>query len=575
MLKPALPQKPLPPALERLKATCDVCWRALVEPVASTPPQHVSRSRLLSFLLLIFPLPYALLLLLPLFGETYREFGLLSIPLLALAYVLNRRGRYLIAATISTGFLAVSPYALLLSWGVHSPEQVTMALIWSVISIIGGYLLFPLAGAAITAGLSVLPVLLLPIVHPSITPDSIAYVLFFIMATAALIVLSAFVRSLERARLSAQSSALVESDERYRVLFETSSEGIVLMDKGVVVDANPAFEAISGYALDELRGMDRLLLYAPEERDHYREPLGDVLPKQPYEARGIRKDGTRYWAQVQIKRVTYRGQSMIAALVTDITERRTAEEQLLALAVEREKVNVLQRFIGDVSHDLRTPLSVIRTNAYLLPRIDDIDKRQKVADAIEHETTRLQQMIEDLLDLSRLDKADTARYRFIIGSCNAAVSEAVEEMRTLALQKRHSLHADLAEDLRPIGYDRDEFKRMLKHLLHNAIAYTPEGGAITVTTRNSDGQVEIMVSDTGMGIAPADQPLVFERFYRADQARSASTGGVGVGLTIARKIAQAHGGTVDLSSEVDKGTMVRIRIPTMAQRSPGSAPVKA
>jgi signal transduction histidine kinase len=155
------------------------------------------------------------------------------------------------------------------------------------------------------------------------------------------------------------------------------------------------------------------------------------------------------------------------------------------------------------------------------------------------------------------------------------VSEVVEEMRTLALQKRHSLHADLAEDLRPIGYDRDEFKRMLKHLLHNAIAYTPEGGAITVTTRNSDGQVEIMVSDTGMGIAPADQPLVFERFYRADQARSASTGGVGVGLTIARKIAQAHGGTVDLSSEVDKGTMVRIRIPTMAQRSPGSAPVKA
>jgi signal transduction histidine kinase len=217
-----------------------------------------------------------------------------------------------------------------------------------------------------------------------------------------------------------------------------------------------------------------------------------------------------------------------------------------------------QRFVSDASHEIRAPLTVIQANLELLDRADAMtakDRREAIAET-RSEAARLARLVADLLALARADAGVQLSRRPV--EVDRLLMEAIGQARHLLNGQRLEIAA--IEPVTVIG-DADRLKQLLLVLFDNAARYTPPSGRITVALVRHDGFAEIMVTDTGIGIEAADIDRVFERFYRADPARSREPGGTGLGLPIARWIATQHNGTIDLESRPREGTTARIRLP--------------
>ena len=218
-----------------------------------------------------------------------------------------------------------------------------------------------------------------------------------------------------------------------------------------------------------------------------------------------------------------------------------------------------QDFISNVSHEIQSPLTSIGGFATLLKKNDLSDaERQRYAEIIEAESKRLSSLSDNLLKLSSLD--------------NNKVSLAIKEFRldkqlehialTLEPQwsaKNITLEADLPKLV--VSGDADLLSQLWMNLLHNAVKFTPEGGQISVVLTSGEKGATVIISDTGVGISPDDQIHIFERFYKADKARDRSLGGNGLGLSLAKKIVELHGGEIVVKSEIGKGTVFEIVLP--------------
>lgn len=217
-----------------------------------------------------------------------------------------------------------------------------------------------------------------------------------------------------------------------------------------------------------------------------------------------------------------------------------------------------QRFVSDASHEIRAPLTVIQANLELLDRPEGLapaDRREAIVEA-RKEAGRLARLVADLLALARADAGVQLRRQPV--ELDRLLMEAIGEARHLLDGQRLEITA--LEPMTVLG-DADRVKQLLLVLLDNAARYTPPSGRISVALGRDAGFAKITVADTGIGIAPDDIGRVFERFYRADRARSREPGGTGLGLPIARWIATQHKGTLDLESAPSEGTTARIRLP--------------
>jgi signal transduction histidine kinase len=229
-----------------------------------------------------------------------------------------------------------------------------------------------------------------------------------------------------------------------------------------------------------------------------------------------------------------------------------------AMARQEEALARQRRFVADASHELRTPLTSISGYAALLERKGLRD--QKVAGAsvkaILRSSRRMENLVEDLLCLAGGDEGVPMQPGY--QDLGAVAAEAVKTARAAAQGKVSIRYAPLASPVR-VNFDRTRIEQALAILLDNAVKYTPQGGEVTVSVSEHDSWVNLEVSDTGVGI-PKDQiPLIFERFYRTDEART--TGGSGLGLSIAWQIAEAHGGTIAVESKLDEGSTFVLRVP--------------
>jgi PAS domain S-box-containing protein len=253
----------------------------------------------------------------------------------------------------------------------------------------------------------------------------------------------------------------------------------------------------------------------------------------------------------------------IVALNQDLTERKRAEAQQIELAAERARMKVVERFAHDASHDLRTPLSIMQTSAYLLSKTNEPEKRQRHLDNLEAQIAHITRVLEDFLDLSRLDQITTALH---LEPCNLnlLLYGLRDEQQPLAAQKRHDIRLNLADHLPPVNGDETELWRAFRHLLINALNYTPDGGHISIVTCQQDSSAVVEVRDNGIGMSASQLPYIFERFYRADEARGTNTGGAGLGLTIAKKIIEAHKGKIEVESAPGEGSVFRVYLPIYA-----------
>lgn len=251
-------------------------------------------------------------------------------------------------------------------------------------------------------------------------------------------------------------------------------------------------------------------------------------------------------------------------LETRLTVPAAAELEQLAVSFNTvldrlgSALSTQRRFMADASHELRTPISIMRTAADVtLSRAarDEGEYREALA-AVSQQASRLTRLVDDMLVLAR---ADGGGYPVVLASVNLAalVSECVGEQRPRADDKGITVRTSLE----PVMLKGDEalLRRMLSNLLGNALKYTPRGGSIDVSLEREEGEVVLRVADTGPGIPAEDRERVFERFVRLDPARGA--GGAGLGLAIARWVAEAHSGRVRIVSSGSGGSVFAVSLP--------------
>ena len=232
---------------------------------------------------------------------------------------------------------------------------------------------------------------------------------------------------------------------------------------------------------------------------------------------------------------------------------------------ELKKMDQVRRdFVANVSHELRTPLSILR--GYIETLLDSPktprEELTRILRVMERHSKRLDLLAEDLLTLAQLESGNP---NLQLGTLDLSsfLPEMVRDWEKKLTSKQLNMIVDVPTDLLPIRVDRTRLQEALYNLLDNAVKYSREHGEIRLSARQRDSEIELTVSDDGIGITKEDLPRIFERFYRADKARSPDkVRGTGLGLAIVKHIAQLHGGRVEAESELDKGTTIRVVLPS-------------
>jgi two-component system phosphate regulon sensor histidine kinase PhoR len=262
-------------------------------------------------------------------------------------------------------------------------------------------------------------------------------------------------------------------------------------------------------------------------------------------------------------------------LSVHVTPMRDAAGEAGALAMIRDVTRLTQlekvrrEFVANVSHELRTPLAIFQ--GYVENLVDnpgmELEQQAETYAILQKHSKRLNALVEDLLILARLE-ARSHEFELLPLDVAAFCSEIARDWSGRMGKKGVELKLDVQPNLPELSADQMRLEQVFNNLLDNALKYTPSGNTIAFGAGQADGFVQIWVKDTGPGILSTDLPHIFERFYRADKARSRELGGTGLGLSIVKHIAQAHGGRVSAESTYGKGTTVRVYLPIPAKTAP-------
>ncbi|HEX3029169.1 MAG TPA: ATP-binding protein [Clostridia bacterium] len=251
------------------------------------------------------------------------------------------------------------------------------------------------------------------------------------------------------------------------------------------------------------------------------------------------------------------------ALFTDEEKKAEGIIAVLQDITEMQKLELMRReFVANVSHELRTPLTSIKSYSETLldGALEDRGTAERFLGVISSEADRMTRIVKDLLQLSRLDNQQM-QMKMILFNIEELIKNTVRNIQIEAENKRQVIECFTIGDIPEINADRDRIEQVVVNILSNAIKYTPEMGNITVYIGRIYNDVYFKVVDNGIGIPQKDLPRIFERFYRVDKARSREMGGTGLGLSIAKEIVEAHGGSITITSDKDKGTEVVVKLP--------------
>ncbi|MBN1678766.1 MAG: PAS domain S-box protein [Anaerolineae bacterium] len=369
-------------------------------------------------------------------------------------------------------------------------------------------------------------------------------------------------------------TALRQSEERFRNLIEQSQDGILLMDTDTcIIEWNPVLARITGITREEAVGQPFTLLQnnmvlehrgTPENIErvsttikHYFTTKQADWDQLSFQSNVLRPDGTGCITQSIVFPIMGGEHPMLGCITRDITELKIAGEQAFQLELEQERSRILADFIRDASQEFSTPLSVIKTSTYLLTQIDDPEKQKQHMASLDKQVAHIQALIESMIDMARLDSDDDIPFqRFDI---NKLIDEIRVRITSIAEKKELALRCDLQANLPLIDGNHKSLHQAMIKLVENAFEFTPAGGSITLRTHQEKDTVVITVKDTGIGIHAADLDRIFERFYRVDPARSRR--GAGLGLAIAKKIAENHLGHIDVESTPGEGSAFRLVLP--------------
>jgi two-component system phosphate regulon sensor histidine kinase PhoR len=328
------------------------------------------------------------------------------------------------------------------------------------------------------------------------------------------------------------------------------TDGVVVVDQaGRVHLVNQAFEEMFGLSASEAEGR-------PLEEVALNFELS-LLLRRALERQTVERGEIRL-LQPEPARTLYG----VANPLLDEAGRTIGAVGLLRDVTERNLMDQVRRdFVANASHELRTPAAGIRALAEVLQEgaLHDPEKAGEFVQRILAEAARLTEILDDMLTLTRVERGpELLKPRWTVAA--EALEEAVAHVHTAALVKAITLAAEAGAEER-VYADPGALQTVLINLLDNAVKYTPEGGEVRVAGRPVPGGYEIAVTDSGVGIAEEHLPRIFERFYRADKARSRATGGTGLGLAIVKHIVEAHRGKVTVRSALDQGSTFTVFFP--------------
>lgn len=361
---------------------------------------------------------------------------------------------------------------------------------------------------------------------------------------------------------------------------ESAANPTVLTDRrGHIIWANPSFTALTGYSHEEVIGKNMSILKSSlQDQAFYQSLWATILSGKVWQGEIInrRKDGTLFTDEQTITPLLNQdGEiSHFISIGKDVTQRKLKEATLEKTYQELEQLNQMRsQFFADISHELRTPLTVIRGEAEVTLR----GKEKPVAeykDALERIVQLVNQvnrLVEDLLFLSRSESGTIEIVKRPLQIIEILV-ESHREAQVLAEKKHITVNLHNRNGAFIVNGDRQRLRQLIMTILDNAVNYTRADGTVDVSIESDGTHGKVVITDNGIGISEEDLPHVFQRFYRARQkSQNLFPNGSGLGLPIAKWIAEAHEGTVSIVSVLDRGTTVTIDLPQLESQTPPPA----
>jgi PAS domain S-box-containing protein len=358
-------------------------------------------------------------------------------------------------------------------------------------------------------------------------------------------------------KLNQGHDALECARKRARDLIELASDGIFIADlDGRLTEVNEAGCRLTGYAREELLNKSIIDLIPRGDSARFLTHKAYLLEGHDDvgEWVGVKKDGSLLPVEVSAKILPDR---RWIGIVRDISVRKRMEDSLrLSEAAARQATKAREDMLGIVAHDLRNPLQVVATDAGTLCVSKDL-RTQTIGEEIQRATQRMDRLIQDLLDVTRIDEG-----QLFIKPARVPVRELIEDalhnQKVLASSAEIELLSAVPPDLPDVWADANRVTQVLDNLIGNAIKFTKPGGRITLSAEAGLGEIMFSITDTGLGIAENDMPHVFDRFWRTSKTEKR---GAGLGLAIVKGIVEAHSGRVWVNSSVGQGSTFNFTIP--------------
>ena len=391
--------------------------------------------------------------------------------------------------------------------------------------------------------------------------------------------LASIVTAVALARLIPQAIAIGD-EEKFQALFESAPDAMVMLGaNGKIALVSAQTEKLFGYAREELLGKDMEVLVPkryrgghPSLRPEYfaaprARPTGTAL-----DLAGLRRDGSEFAAEISLSPIHTQQGTLIAASIRDVSARKQLEAENVRRMMDANRLK--NEFLANMSHELRTPLNTIIGFASFIQggkagSISDA-QREYLGDILVS-SRHLLQLINDILDLAKIE-AGKLEFRPEPVQLAPLIEEVHDSMKMLAAEKDIELSVEVASNV-SAELDRAKLKQVLYNYLSNAIKFTPEGGCVAVRVLSEPGErFRIEVEDTGIGIATTDLPNLFTDFHQLDTGSAKRYPGTGLGLSLTKRIVEAQGGSVGVSSMLAAGSIFWAILPKAPLEGTSRAP---
>lgn len=367
------------------------------------------------------------------------------------------------------------------------------------------------------------------------------------------------------------SGAPIEED-RFRTMLDSAPDAMVIVDKkGRITLVNSQTEKVFGWARADLLGQPIEVLVPDWFRAGHEEHRADYAKDPKARPMGAgpqlfarRKDGSEFPAEISLSPLQTEGGQLVTAAIRDISNRRRVEEELRRAKEAAETATKAKAdFLANMSHEMRTPLNAILGFSQLL--LDERGKlpkeaREYIGD-VHASATHLKSLVDDILDLSKVD-AGKMEFRSVPFEVGGVVNEVLETLGPLALEKKIRVDRTVDRGASRIVADQGRLRQVLYNLVSNALKFTPDGGRVSVRASADGGAaVRIEVEDSGIGIKPDQVPLLFTEFRQLDSSPMKKHAGTGLGLALTKRIVEAQGGQVGVTSKPGKGSLFWVTLP--------------